>query len=232
MLAENKKKNFGFLLLNKPPGPTSHDMIDRLRQITKIKKIGHAGTLDPFASGLMLIAVNRLATKQISRFVKLDKRYNAELFLGATSTTFDVEGKIKQTSDRQEFSKKEILKIITDFQGKQQQIPPMFSAKKIKGKKLYQLARQGKEINRTPIEIIIYNIKILFFHWPVLRLNIHCSTGTYIRSLANDIGERLGCGAYLTNLKRTAIGPYNLVNAAEISDINEKNWQNLLFIPA
>lgn len=223
-----KDLHSGFILINKMTGPTSHDIIDALRKITSIKKIGHAGTLDPFASGLLLIAVGRQATKQIDQFVKKNKTYNATLELGATTDTFDRKG-IKTLNNCAEPNRDQIQKALDSFIGEQEQIPPMFSAKKIKGKKLYELARKGIEIERKPSLINIHDIKLLEFNWPVLKIEVHCSTGTYIRSLANDIGEKLKCGAYLEELERTSIENYNIKKAQKIEDLDKNNWQDFLF---
>ena len=207
----------GFLLVNKSEGPTSHDIIDKLRKITGIRKIGHAGTLDPFASGLLICAIGREATREISQFVKLDKIYVARLRLGAVSDTYDSTGKIKENYElrirNQELDLKKIKNIINSFIGEQNQLPPMFSAKKIKGRKLYELARAGKTIKRKPHKIKIYYIKLLKLKYPYLDLEIKCSSGTYIRTLAHDIGQKTGFGAYLEKLNRIAIGKFKLTQA-------------------
>nr|MDA3839486.1 tRNA pseudouridine(55) synthase TruB [Patescibacteria group bacterium] len=190
----------GFLLINKKSGPTSHDMVDSLRRITGIRKIGHAGTLDPFATGVLLMAIGRQATKKIDRFVKKDKTYVATLCLGTTTDTYDREGIKIINKGYNVPTKDQIDQILSDSEGEQEQIPPMFSAKKVGGKKLYELARKGIEIERKPSFINIYSINLISYTWPVLKIEVRCSTGTYIRSLAYDIGEKLGCGAYLEEL--------------------------------
>ena len=225
-MAEEKKS--GFLLINKQIGPTSHDIIDKLRRITGIKKIGHAGTLDPFASGLLIVAVGREATREISKFVKLDKVYETELRLGMISDTHDNTGKVEPGIIRPELRQEEVESVLKKFIGEQKQVPPMYSAKKVKGKKLYQLARQGKTIKREPADIKIFDIKLLKYKWPELKIKVHVSSGTYIRALARDIGRQLKCGAYLEELKRTAIGNYNLDQAKTLNDLEESNWHKLL----
>jgi len=222
------KNKSGFLLLNKPKGPTSFDMVYKLRKITGIKKIGHAGTLDPFASGLLIMAIGREATKQISKYVKLDKEYIATLKLGATSTTHDPEGKIKENKNYEYPSRKKIENVLKNFLGKQEQIPPMFSAKKIKGKRLYDLARKGIEIKREAVNIDIKNIELLEYEWPNLRIKVSVSSGTYIRVLAFDIGEVLKTGAYLSKLKRTKIGKFKLDEAVLIESLREDDWDKFL----
>jgi len=220
--------NFGYININKPAGPTSHDIVDHLRRITGIKKIGHAGTLDPFARGVLILGISREATRNISKFVKLNKEYIAQIYLGAISDTYDRTGKIIKR-ECGALNLENIKNTLQSFKGKQKQIPPMFSAKKIKGKKLYELARQGKEIKREPENIEIYSIKTVSFAWPVLEIKVKCSSGTYIRSLASDIGEKLGCGAYLKKLTRTAIGNYNISDSVPLSSLNSDNWQSFLF---
>jgi len=223
-----ENKNSGFILINKPAGPTSFNIISRLRRITGIKKIGHAGTLDPFANGLLICAIGREATREIDKFVKLPKEYIADVFLGKRTDTMDTEGKIISEYSGKKITKKKIVEVIKKFIGKQEQIPPMFSAKKVNGKKLYELARKGIEIEREPSKIEIFKIKILKYSWPKLKLKIKCSSGTYIRSLADDIGTKLGCGAYLTNLKRTEIGKLKLKKATSLEKLTVKNWNDFL----
>jgi tRNA pseudouridine55 synthase len=229
MFKKNEKKESGFILIDKPVGPTSFGVIARLRRITGIKKIGHAGTLDPAASGLLLCAIGREATRQISQFVKMDKEYEALVILGSTSDTLDREGDIIKSYQGPPIKIKEITKAVDSFFGKQEQTPPMFSAKKVGGQKLCDLARKGIEIKREPAKIEIYKIKTLKYKWPELRLRIKCSSGTYIRSIAADLGERLGCGAYLGALVRTELGEYKLKKAVSLEKTNQNNWRKLLF---
>lgn len=223
-----KQDKTGLLIINKPAGPTSHDIIDSLRKITGIKRIGHAGTLDPFASGVLVVAVGRETTKKIQTLVGLDKKYVATLRLGAESDTYDRDGKIIKSKKLQPIAAKEIESVLKEFTGKQQQIPPMYSAKKIKGQKLYQLARQGITIERQPTTIEIFQIRLLKYDFPLLKIRVHCSSGTYIRALAHDIGKRLGCGAYLKELERIAVGTYNIDKTARVNEINKNNWGDFL----
>ena len=226
---EKKEELFGFLLIDKTSGPTSFDIIYQLRKITGIKKIGHAGTLDPFASGLLIVAIGKKATKKISHFVKLDKKYEAEIILGAESNTYDRTGLIRERKEVEKIDKKDILKILKKIKKRKEQIPPMYSAKKIGGKKLYELARKNIEIKRPAQLIKIRKIKIINYSWPKIKLKIFCSSGTYIRSIANDIGKELGCGAYLNELKRTKIGKYRIKKAEKIEKINSENWIRYTF---
>lgn len=221
-----------FILINKPAGPTSHDIINQLRKITAIKKIGHAGTLDPFAEGLLLVAIGRESTREISKFVGLGKEYVASLKLGAVSNTYDKTGDLRFADyDLRIITKERIAAVIKNFIGEIEQTPPMFSAKKFNGQKLYQLARQGKEIERKPCRIKIYDIRIkkMAIENCILEIEVHCSSGTYIRALAHDIGEKLGCGAYLERLVRTKIGFYDLKDSYNILELTESNWQEKTF---
>lgn len=222
----------GFILINKEVGPSSFNVVTNLRKITGIKKIGHAGTLDPFASGLMIVAIGRKATRAISKYVKLNKEYVATLHLGAETDTFDREGLI--FNNKEDLLDKDIdLKIIKDklkdFVGKQLQTPPMFSAKKVNGKKLYELARKGIEIERKPVPITIHKIKFISYDKPIIKIKIKCSSGTYIRSIAYDFGRALGCGAYLENLERTKIGKFKIEDSSKIKDLDLENWKERLF---
>jgi tRNA pseudouridine55 synthase len=218
----------GFILINKPSGITSHDVVDKLREITKIKKIGHAGTLDPFARGLLILGIGREFTKKLSIFQKKDKEYIATLRLGAESDTFDREGKIVEKKVEEIPERKEIEEVLKSFVGEIEQIPPVFSAKKIKGKKLYELARKGIKVEPKPQRVKIYEISILEYKFPYLKIKVNCSSGTYIRSLANDIGKKLGCGAYVEELTRTKIGEFSIEKAIALSKLNSKNWRNFL----
>jgi len=231
-----------FLLINKPPHITSHDVIYQLRKITNIKTVGHAGTLDPFATGLLIIALERNSTKQLNTLIKLDKTYQATLQLGAISDTYDLTGKIKTIKSYKinTLNQTHIKTILKSFIGKQSQTPPIYSAKKINGQKSYTLARQGKNPQLTSQQIEIYNIKLNnlklknktnphLYQSYKLTIEIHSSSGTYIRSLAHDIGQQLGCGAYLTQLKRTHIGPFKLSQATTLKKLNSTNWQQFTF---
>ena len=228
-LMNKEKDDFGFILIDKISGPSSHDIIYQLRRISSIRKIGHAGTLDPIASGLMIVAIGREATKRISNFVKLDKLYTADIVLGKETDTYDREGQILKEYQGRKIKKKEIKEEIIKLEQSLEQIPPMYSAKKIKGKKLYELARKNIEVEREPQKIKIYKIAMKKYSWPHLRLEIHCSSGTYVRSIVNDLGKSLHCGAYLKELKRKKIGDYHIKNAKKIKKINKRNWKKHLF---
>lgn len=212
----------GIFLINKPSGITSHDVVDALRLITKEKTIGHAGTLDPLASGLMIVAIGREFTKQIANFSELGKEYLATLTLGKNSTTYDAEGGLTAVSNH-EPSEIEVKAVLSDFVGWQEQMPPIFSAKKIKGKKSYDLARSGKLVELKPVKVQIKSINLLRYQYPAISFVVEVSSGTYVRSLAHDIGEKLRTGAYLSKLVRTKIGKYPLAQAIDLNLIKSSN---------
>lgn len=222
----------GFLLINKPVGPTSHDIVDRVRRMAGVKTVGHAGTLDPFASGLLIVGVGREATREFVKLVGLDKRYRATLRLGATSDTDDRTGLVAARDSGFTIQESDIDRVLKTLTGKIQQLPPVYSAKKIKGKKMYQLAREGKTFERQPVEVEIHSINIVKYSLLntlySLTLDIHCSSGTYIRALARDIGQALHCGAYLEELERAAIGPFVLEEAIRVDELNAGSWEKYL----
>ena len=198
----------GILLLDKPPGKTSFYLVQRLRHLSGIRKIGHAGTLDPFATGVMILLIGKTFTRLSDQLISHDKQYLATLKLGQTSTTYDCDGIISQVSSKIP-SAEELASILQTFQGPILQIPPMYSAKKIQGKKLYELARKGIEIERAP-QLVQLHITLVEYHYPYITLDINCSKGTYIRSLAHDIGQKLQTGAYLEQLTRLRSGEFYL----------------------
>lgn len=208
----------GLFLIDKPIGITSHAVVDRLRRITGERTIGHAGTLDPLASGLLLVAIGREFTKQLGQFGGLDKTYDATIILGQESATYDREGELTPVSDR-EPDEAEIEKTLQSFVGSHQQLPPIFSAKKIKGESAHRLARQGKAVELRPVPIKIKRIEPTDYRYPEVSLTVEVSAGTYIRSLAHDIGEHLNTGAYLSHLRRTRIGDFSIERAIGLDEI-------------
>lgn len=224
----------GFILLDKPQGPTSHDMVHFLRGITKEKKIGHAGTLDPFATGLLLVAVGRDSTKHLSQLVGLSKVYISTFILGAKSTTDDPEGIITPLATTQTIfpQPEEVKQAMKTFLGTQTQIPPRYSAKKIQGKKMYELAREGKEIQSIPHQIFLsqFDLNDYCLEQTVLKISvkINCSSGTYIRALARDLGEKLSLGGYAQMLCRCSIGPFSVQEAISPEKLTPQNWQTFL----
>lgn len=217
MSTSGSPETSGFLLVDKPVGPTSHDIVDKVRRALHTRKVGHAGTLDPFASGLLILAVGS-KTKEISNFVGLDKAYETSVRFGATSDTMDRTGKIEQ-KDCSPVSQAELESAREKFRGEIDQTPPMYSAKKVGGKKLYELAREGKEIERKPVRVTIHELELVSFSWPTAIIRTRVSSGTYIRALADDIGKALGCGAYLEELRRTKVGTYSVENAVQPENI-------------
>jgi len=213
----------GIVLFNKPKNYTSYQIVEFFKKRTK-KKVGHGGTLDPLAEGLLILGIGEY-TKELNKFLKESiKTYIAEIVLGARSTTYDREGKIYPNDDRIIYPNTDRIKeLINSFVGEIEQIPPPFSAVKIKGKPAYLLARKGEKVELKPRKVKIYEIRILNYNWPTLKIEVTCSSGTYIRSLANDIGEKLGCGGYLNELKRTRINEFKVEEALTFEDI-ENNF--------
>lgn len=198
----------GILLVDKPKGKTSFSIIGRLRRILNVKTIGHAGTLDPLATGVMVLMVGKNYTRLSSKLLVQDKEYFAEITLGKTTDSYDAEGIETSCSDKIP-SAEEVAEALTHFQGEFLQIPPMFSAKKINGQKLCDLARKGKTIDREAVKITAETI-LIDYSYPKILIKVNCSKGTYIRSIAHDLGIHLGCGAYLSCLKRTKSGSFHL----------------------
>ncbi|MCH7640796.1 tRNA pseudouridine(55) synthase TruB [Patescibacteria group bacterium] len=239
-----------FLLIDKPKGITSHDVIDEVRKITGEKKVGHAGTLDPNATGLLIVGVGRESTKRLGKIaIGTKKTYESEIYLGEERDTDDSEGKVikiwripqqvrssqvaKSARDDKAgikslpaLSKAKIEEILKTFVGEQEQIPPKYSSIKIKGKKAYELARKGEKVDLKPRKITIYSIKLVSYKFPSLKIETTVSSGTYVRALARDIGKRLGSGAYLKNLRRTKIGDYSIDQAIRLRSLSKFNWKS------
>jgi len=211
----------GVIVLNKPWGCTSHDMVSFLRRLTKIRRIGHTGTLDPAATGVLPICIGK-ATKAAELLTAADKAYRAELVLGMTTDTLDAEGEIL-TEQPVSVSKEAFEKAIQKFIGEIEQIPPMFSAIKKDGKKLYELAREGKTVEREKRKVFIDKIELLDFDSikGTATISVECSKGTYIRTLCEDIGMDLGCGAYMNKLKRTQSGKFRIEQSYTAEEIEE-----------
>lgn len=220
----------GYLLVNKHRGPTSHDVVTDMRRIFHTKKVGHTGTLDPLATGLMVVLVGK-ATKAADYIISEDKSYIATMRLGVISNTLDSTGEITEL-EHKDISDEIIVETLKSFLGKSKQVPPMYSAKKVGGKKLYELAREGKEIKRKPIDIEILDIKFLGRENDEVRFFVHCSKGTYIRSLIDDFGKKIGYGAIMTSLERTQTGDFSMKKhkVYTVSEIEKcKDLQSLLF---
>jgi tRNA pseudouridine55 synthase len=205
----NRGRNIsGVLLLDKPIGMTSNKALQEVKFLFKAAKAGHTGSLDPLATGLLPICFGE-ATKLSAFLLDADKHYRVRVKLGETTTTADAEGEVIETIDPSGVSEADLRAVMGDFLGEQQQLPPMYSAIKHKGERLYKLARQGVEVERETRTIHIRSLDLLSFELPEFELDVHCSKGTYVRTLAEDIGKRLGCGAHVIGLRRTGVGPYD-----------------------
>jgi len=207
----------GALVIDKPLGLTSFDVVARVRRFYGEKRVGHAGTLDPLATGVLPLCLGP-ATRLIEFLADAGKEYEAEIRLGATSATYDGEGpvqvRIANPADLPD--RGAVAAALEPFRGPLQQLPPMHSAVQQGGKRLYELARQGMEVERAPRAVVIYRLDLLAYEAPLLRLRVECSKGTYVRSLAHDLGAALGCGAYLAGLRRTRHGPFRLADAVTL----------------
>jgi tRNA pseudouridine55 synthase len=209
----------GILLIDKPQGITSHDVVAQLRRLLKIKRIGHAGTLDPLATGLLILLIGK-ATKASDQLMGLDKTYEGTLKLGEITDSQDSEGTIIETRPVPTIDNATFQTTANSFLGDSLQTPPMFSAKKMNGQPLYKLARKGQVIDRPSRCIHITDFTINTIHPPFLSFTINCSKGTYIRTIANDFGQKLETGAHLTALRRTRIGPFSIKNAIALTDLS------------
>lgn len=211
----------GILNINKPVGPTSHDIVRKVRWLLETKRVGHAGTLDPLAGGVLVLAAGR-ATRLLEYVVGRPKIYLADVKLGQTSTTYDGEGELSAPQPVT-VQAGEIEEALAHFRGTIEQVPPMHSAVKKDGRPLYQLARKGEEVERAAREVTIYELECIRWAPPLLRLRVTCSAGTYIRSLAHDLGSALGSGAYLAGLERTAVGSFTLADAVSMEALTREN---------
>ena len=207
------------LLINKPLGWTSFDAVNKLRYRLKIKKIGHAGTLDPLATGLLIICTGKM-TKQIEDFMGLEKEYTGTFVIGQTTPSYDLETEVSEAKDISAVTKDSILNAAKILTGKISQLPPAHSAIKVGGKRAYKFARQGKEVELKHRDVEVSEFEITSIALPMINFRIVCSKGTYIRSLARDLGEGLGVGAYLSQLCRTRIGSFKLEDAVSIDEVN------------
>lgn len=212
-------------LIHKPKSWTSFDVIRKLRNVLNISKMGHAGTLDPMATGLLIVCCGK-ATKSISQFQELPKVYKAEITFGSATASYDAETEVVNSGPYDHIKIDDITAALEySFSGEIQQIPPMYSALKHKGKPLYKLARKGKTVKRYPRSVVIHSSEVLKFNPPRLRVKITCSKGTYIRSIAHDLGKELNTYAHLSGLKRTAIGSYSDEDALRIDELEKPGLQ-------
>ena len=222
-MTDNKSNNlFGFLNVYKPKGMTSHDVFGRLRRVTKIKQIGHTGTLDPFATGVLPICIGK--STRLIEYLEDDKEYLATVQFGKNTDTYDLDGEVVATFDKK-VSEVEVRLGLKSFEGEISQMPPIYSAIKVNGKKLYDYARAGQEVEIKPRTVFISKIELVEFNQEKqeAKLLVACSKGTYIRSIAYDLGKNLGCGAYLSALERTKAGRFNIENTVRLEDLSEKD---------
>ena len=224
------RKNFGLLIVDKPVGPTSHHVVNLVRRGTGIRKVGHAGTLDPRASGVLVLCLG--SATRLSEYLSTSaKRYEATVRFGASTKTFDADGEVVRRTDVSP-TVEQIQAVLPRFRGEIQQIPPPFSAIKVQGRKAYELARRGEEVELDPRTVHIFELKIVSYQPPDLSLSVDCSAGTYIRSLAHELGEVLEAGAHLAALRRTKAGPFTLRDAVplprlEVGFVTDKWEQHL-----
>ena len=216
----------GVILVDKPKGITSHDVVDIIRKKLKTKKVGHAGTLDPLAEGLLIMLVGK-CTKMFAKFANFDKEYLGVLKLGEVTSTGDSQGEVTKRGEYKDIKQETIEEAFSSFVGEIDQIPPMVSALRVNGKRLYELARRGIVIDRAARRINIISLKILKINFPLIEFRVHCSKGTYVRKLAEDIGEKLGCGAHMVKILRLSIGPFNLDQAVNLDEVNESHLQHI-----
>lgn len=219
-------KNEGILIIDKPLGITSHDVVNAVRRKLGIRRVGHAGTLDPLATGLLIVLVGRV-TKFFTKFVNFDKEYFATLTLGTTTDTGDALGKVIKNASFQDVTVSKLESVFKKFVGEIDQIPPMVSAIKYKGKRLYSLAKKGISVPRKSRKIKIYSLEIIKIYLPHVDFYIKCSKGTYIRQIGEDIGNMLNCGACISKIRRVAVGPFKIEDAIKLQDVNEsllRHW--------
>lgn len=224
----------GALVVDKPVGMTSHDVVQAIRNGTGLRRAGHTGTLDPRASGVLVILVGPAV--RLSEYVSAsDKRYQAIIRLGGSTDTFDSEGRVTLSKDPLNITEEQFNQALQTFVGEIEQTPPPYSAVKVQGRKAYEMARQGEEVDLTPRKITVHHLEVLEWAPPEVVIDVHCSSGTYVRSLANDLGEMLGCGAYLVGLRRTKSGRFSLRDSVPLRKLQEAfaagNWYQYL-IPA
>lgn len=212
---------FGFLSVYKPVGKTSHDVVAYFRKLLKIKKIGHTGTLDPFAEGVLPICIGN--STRLIEYLPDDKAYLAFVQFGKATDSYDIEGNVIFQSDKK-VAKEDVEQALKKIEGDIEQLPPIYSAIKVNGKKLYEYAREGKSVEIKPRKVTIYKIELKNFDYDnqVAQVYVECSKGTYIRSIANDLGKVLGCGGYLTRLIRTKAGKFLLENSKKMEDFSSK----------
>lgn len=224
----------GVLVIDKPVGMTSHDVVQIVRKGTDIRRAGHTGTLDPRASGVLVVLIGPAV--RLSEYISAsDKRYQATIRLGAATTTYDSEGAFTQTTQNVDISEEQFVEALDSFVGEIEQIPPPYSAVKVKGRRAYEMSRKGEEVDLKPRKIQVYSLEMLEWAPPEAVVDVYCSSGTYVRSLAHDLGQNLGCGAHLVGLRRTKSGRFTLRDAVPLRRLRDAfasgEWYKFL-IPA
>jgi tRNA pseudouridine55 synthase len=210
----------GLVIVDKPGGMTSHDVVTRVRRLAGTRRVGHAGTLDPMATGVLVVAVNR-ATRLLGHLTLTDKRYDATIRLGASTTTDDVEGEVLASRSTEAVTEDAVREALGAFQGEIDQVPSSVSAIKVKGKRAYDRVRAGEQVDLPPRRVTIHALDVTGLDLPDVRISVHCSTGTYIRAIARDLGAALHVGGHLTALRRTAVGPFTLDEARTLDHLTE-----------
>ena len=218
MQMSDVKVNEGLLVIDKSPGPTSFDVVREVRRIAGGEKVGHSGSLDPFASGVLVLMLGR-ATRLSQVLTETDKVYRARVLLGTATDTMDLTGQVTGTEPVPSLCSQDIERVLRGLEGTWEQVPPVYSAKKVNGVRLYKLARQDIRIKLAPIPVKLHQLKLLAFESPFIDLQVHCSKGTYVRSLAGEIGQRLGTVAHLYELRRLACGPFSIDESVTLADL-------------
>jgi tRNA pseudouridine55 synthase len=217
----------GIIVVDKPTGMTSHDVVAIIRRKIRMKRVGHAGTLDPLATGVLVILVGK-STRLFDRFVGFDKAYTATMKLGVKTLSADIQGEVLLERPFEMVSRDMVKASFSKFTGLIQQVPPMVSAVKHQGERLYKLARKGISVERPAREVRVDALDLLEFDPPLVKLRLACSKGTYVRQVAEDVGEDLGCGACITEIRRTQVGPFTINEAVRLDDANETHIRSWL----
>jgi len=219
------------LLIDKPKGITSHDVVDRIRDITGKKKVGHGGTLDPRATGLLIVGVTREGTEKLGKFQRdAKKAYKAVIRLGVVTDTHDADGEVVRSTDPAGIEREDTESVLENFVGTQKQTPPAYSAVNVNGKRAHEQARENEDIDVPPRVVTVHDINVADYEFPSITIQTTVSSGTYIRSLARDIGEDLGCGAHLRDLHRLQVNGFKVADANKLQEITSDNWKDLCLV--
>jgi tRNA pseudouridine55 synthase len=211
----------GLVVVDKPGGMTSHDVVSRVRRLAGTRKVGHAGTLDPMATGVLVLGINR-ATRLLGHLTLTDKRYVATVRLGGTTTTDDVEGEVLETRSTDGLAEDTVRNALAAFVGEIEQVPSAVSAVKVGGRRAYARVRAGEQVDLPARRVTIHDLQVTSLDLPSVEIRVHCSSGTYVRAIARDLGEALGVGGHLTELRRTAVGPFSLADARTLDELAER----------